>query len=140
MSLTEKQQVQIDILNKTVKAKLAPSPIHGVGVFAIRDIKAGERVAADQLPKIYDLSWGNLSKLLPEVEEIIKERWPSVINGSKFISPDARLVSFMNHSEDPNYDPASDTAMRDIKKGEEITESYWMMPNAEKVFKWLKKD
>ncbi|MEK6880164.1 MAG: SET domain-containing protein, partial [Nanoarchaeota archaeon] len=68
------------------------------------------------------------------VREMILERWPCVINGSKFIFPDARLVSFMNHSFSVNYDPLTDTALKDIKAGEEILEDYTKMPNWEEIW------
>lgn len=133
------QDNQIDILNQTVKAKLAPSKIHGIGVFAIRDINKNERMYCDQLPKLFKLPYGSMSKLFPEIREIILDRWPSIINGSKFISPDARLVSFMNHADKPNYSQVTDTAKRDIKCGEELTQNYKLMPRYEEVFPFLKK-
>ena len=33
-----------EYLTQCVMTRLQPSPVHGIGVFAIRDIKAGERV------------------------------------------------------------------------------------------------
>ena len=116
-------------LNRTVKAKLAPSKIHGIGVFAIRDIKKGERIYAKGRE---DIKWLNLtekelSELRPEIKELILQRWPGAILGHSFLSPnnDARLISFMNDGkDDSNYDPHTDTALRDIRLGEEITEDY----------------
>lgn len=137
--MSKEQDIQIDLLNTTVKAKIAPSKIDGVGVFAIRDITKGERIYADQLPKVFNVPYGSLGKLFPEVKEIILARWPNIINGSKFISPDARLLSFMNHSIHPNYNTKDDTALKNIAKGEEITEDYFVMENVEKVFPWIVK-
>lgn len=93
------------------------------------------------MPKIYTIPYGSFGKLFPEVKKIILERWPSVVNGSSFIYPDARLVSFMNHGL-ANYDPMTDTALHDIIKGDEILEDYKLMANWEKVWpphknKWL---
>ena len=107
-------QDEINELNSIIKARIGVSKIHGVGVIATRDISKGEMVYADRMPKVYQVPYGSMSKLFPEVREIILERWPSIINGGKFIAPDARLLSFMNHSEDPNYDPITDTALRKI--------------------------
>ena len=132
------QDIQIDVLNSHVKATLAPSKIHGIGVFAIMGIKKNQRIYCDELSKLYKLPYGSLNKLFPEIKKLILERWPSIINGSKFVSPDARLVSFMNHSDDPNYSQVTDTAKRDILCGEEITENYKLMQNWEKVYPWLK--
>ena len=111
-------------INATVLATIKPSPIHGVGVFAVQDIKKGA--------KMY-IKWSRmgflqttLSKLKPEVRKIIEQRWPPVIDGYPFIHPheDANHISFMNHSNDPNYDDKNDVALKDIPKGTEILESY----------------
>ena len=139
------QDQQFDELCRTVKCKLASSEIHGVGVVAIRDIKKGEPmyVRPDGPLRWYTLPYGSLSKfdrVYPEIKQLILDRWPSVINGSSFLSPnnELRLVSFVNHSYEPNYDPAGDVALRDIVKGEEIFEDYRIMPNWSKVFPWIK--
>lgn len=134
-------------LKRTVKCKLAPSKIHGVGVVAIRDIKKGERVyvALTEKPTWYNISHSNLKKHFvyengyPEIYDLIMDRWPQVVNGAPFISPnyDARLMSFTNHSDTPNYDPDTDTALEDIKAGDEITQDYREMENYEKAFPWL---
>lgn len=135
------QEEQITELNCTVKARLAPSKIHGVGVFAIMDIAKGQKAYC--IPRIerkwFNIPYGSLTKLLPEIRGLVLERWPSIINGSMFQSPndDAWLILFMNHSEEPNYDPKTDTTLKDIKKGEEITEDYRQMINHEKVYHFL---
>ena len=131
------QDEQIDKLNATVKLTLAPSPIHGIGVFALRDITQGEKIHCDAYPQVFKVPYGSIKKLFPEVREVILSRWPNIINGSVFMSPDVRFLSFMNHSIHPNYDPKTDTASKDIKKGEEVVEDYWSMENIEKVFPWL---
>lgn len=134
---------QIDHLNTSVKCKLAPSSIHGIGVFAIRAIQKGEKLYC--LPQMqgelrwYNVPFGSFGKLFPEVRELILQRWPSVVNGSLFLSPNDMMwmVTFMNHSEGPNYDVDTDTALRDIKNGEEVTENYRLMKNWERVYPWL---
>lgn len=136
-------QEQLLELNNTVRCRIAPSTIHGVGVFALRSISKGERLycTPNMIPKFYNIPFGSLSKLLPEVRELVLSRWASVINGSIFCSPndDAHLLMFVNHSYSPNYNVVSDTALRDIQAGEEILEDYSLMENAEKVYKFLKK-
>lgn len=109
-------------LNNTVWCTLGPSKIHGVGVFAIRDIPTGQKTYCVE-GKSRLLPPSNLEGVLPEIKEIILQRWPYA-DVQPFLSPndDVRLVSFMNHSYDPNW--RHDTALRDIKKGEEITEDY----------------
>ena len=133
---------QIFELNSEVRCKVAPSPIHGIGVFALRDIKKGERCYCTPRfePKFYNIPFGSLSKLFPEIKALILDRWASIVNGSVFRSPndDAGLLFFINHCHVPNYDVVSDTALFDIKSGEEVLEDYRAMDNAEKVYSWLK--
>lgn len=111
-------------INATVLATIAPSPIHGVGVFAVQNIKKGQKMYIRWVPM--GMIQTTLSKLKPEVRKIIEQRWPPVVDGYPFVHPheDANHLSFMNHSDDPNYDDKADIALRDIKAGEEITEDY----------------
>jgi len=137
---------QILELNSTVKCKLAPSKIEGIGVVAIYDIKAGDKcyISPRMIPQFYNIPFGSLNKLFPEIKELVLARWASVVNGSIFCSPndDQHLLMFVNHSREPNYDVVSDTALKDIRAGEEILENYTAMANWEKVRppeknKWL---
>ena len=136
------QEEQIVFLNSTVKCKLGASSIHGIGVFALFDIPKGQKLYCFPDPKIewFNIPYGSLNKLLPEIKELVLERWPSIVNGSHFLSPNemAWLVTFMNHSENPNYSLDTDSATRDIKRGEEVTEDYRKMINCEKIYPWLK--
>ena len=92
-------------------------------------------------PTRYTVSFTELKQKLKDTEilQLIIERWPRIVNGGAFISPnyDARLTSFMNHSDTPNYDPATDFALADISKGEEVFEDYRQIPNYERAFPWL---
>lgn len=134
------KQEQIYELNNEVRCKLGVSKVDGIGVIAIRDIRKGEKCFVSpfdhlETPRFYNISFGNLSKLLPKVKELVLQRWASVVNGSVFRSPndDAGLLFFVNHSTRPNYDVVSDTALRDIKDGEELFEDYRAMENWAKV-------
>lgn len=130
-------KLQEQELNTYVKVKLAPSDIHGVGVFALRDIPKGQKLYADMMTKIYTLPHKQFRNLFPEVRQYLLERWPQVVNGSRFAYPDTRVVAFMNHSDTPNYDAKNDIVLEDIKEGEEITEDYRQIEGWEKVFTWL---
>ena len=131
------QLIQVTELNNRVKVRIAPSKIHGVGVFAIRDIAEGQKLYADHLPVLYSLSYSSFGKLFPEVKELLIGRWPQIVNGSKFLYPDCRLQAYMNHSFEPNYDAALDLAMSDVKEGEEITEDYKKIQGWETAHPWL---
>jgi len=121
---------EYEYLNATVWATLKRSDIHGIGVFAIRDIPAGQRITDNTVNDPTDFhtfifAEKEFQLLLPEIQELILDR--TIFEEGrrmKFISPndDAVLRSFMNHSDTPNTD--GEYGLRDIKKGEELTESF----------------
>ena len=116
--------VDPEYLNGTVWATIAPSPVHGVGIFAIRDIKKGQVLSLCGSSGQWIRT--DLSKVVPEVRKLIIQRWPIEKDGFPFLSPndDAVMTSFINHSDEANYDYKTDTALVDIKKGEEIFSDY----------------
>lgn len=134
---TKNQEATIEILNRVILVRIAPSEVHGVGVFAIRDIPKGTRMRMDDVPQVYYLSYGNFSKLFPEVKELIVSRWPRVVNNEPFAYPDARYQAYTNHSDKANYDAQHDVALVDIKKGDEIFEDYRLIKGFETAYPWL---
>lgn len=132
-----KQQEVIAILNSLVKIKLAPSKIHGIGVFAMRKIPKGTKLYAAVYPQAYKVPYGSFRKLFPDVRQILLERWPNIVNDSIFMWPDTFLQGYMNHADEPNYDGINDITLQDIAEGEEILEDYRKIVGYEKVFPWL---
>lgn len=139
---------QIKELNEIVRVRLAPSSIHGIGVFALRNIPKGERcfciptkAGLDQAGalKFYTLSYEQLDKLYKEVKELILDQWATVVNDSHFLNPNYTTwpILYMNHSYFPNFNQYTDKATRDIAAGEEIVEDYRLMDNWQKVFPWI---
>lgn len=124
-------------LNTYVLTKIAPSKIHGVGVFALQDIAMGDTLYADMMTKVFTLPYKDFDNVKPQVKQMILERWPQIVNGSAFMYPDTRVQAFMNHSDDANYDAINDVMLIDVKAGEEITEDYRKIPNYQKVHTWL---
>ena len=133
----DREEVEIRELNELVKVRIAPSKIHGVGIFAMRDLKKGEKLHADIVPLLFKLRYTSFDKLRPEVSALLLEQYPNIINGSHFAYPTTRLQAYMNHSEEPNYSALTDTLTEDVKAGDEIMENYRLILNVEKVFKWL---
>jgi len=94
------------------------SKIEGNGVFANRDFKKGEVV----------IKW-NTDFVLPDekIKQLPHDELKYVVPyKGKFILQQAP-ARYVNHSCDPNthvVDECSDVAIRDIKKGEEITSDY----------------
>ena len=132
------QDQQAKLLNNVVKTRIAPSSIHGVGIFAITNILKGTKLYLDNRPDMYSLKYENFNLLAPKVKELILSRWPSIVEGSRFIYPDACNMAYMNHSDDSNYDNVSNETKRDIMDGEEITEDYRNIAGYTQVFAWIK--
>lgn len=116
-------------LNQTVWARLAPSEVNGIGVFAIRDIPKGQFYTNYFTENYRDtakvFNEEDLNNALPEIRNLVlnlmlfEQNMPIA-----FYSPNmyAYLRSFLNHSNTPNTDGFKTT--QHIKKGEELTENY----------------
>lgn len=118
----------------TPKAKRKKSSIHGFGLFATEDIKKGEIVAI-------------IGGIVVPVSER-KEYWKKVGHFGTQISDNFYVVpsnkeevekgGAFNHSCEPNVGWAGDIqviAMKDIKKGGEITMYYGMYDSLSEAFK-----
>jgi len=134
----EKITQAIKMINEVAKVRLAPSKVHGIGVFAMRDIKKGEKVYADAIHQMHDVPYKQFTRIRPEIVELILERFPRVVEGSQFMCPDTLMQIYMNHSDKPNYDNKTDKALRKIKEDEEIFEDYKAIKGWEKSYRWLK--
>lgn len=107
-----------------IKCNIGISKIHGVGVFAINDIKKGEELFNPIITRI-EMSLQEFNSLDENTKKVILDR--NVIYAYEnivFINPDAEInyPSFMNHSDNPNSNGY--IALKNIKAGEEITENY----------------
>lgn len=108
-----------------VKTEIRKSPIHGVGVFALEDIKEGQLVYKwnPKVDRVY--SWEDVQKLTGKQRELMNR---FAMKEGKDVHLDGDNSHFMNHSDNPNMAPFPDNdtwfATRDIKKGEEIVCSY----------------
>jgi hypothetical protein len=117
----------IQELNATLWVRLAPSKIHGVGVFAIRHIPAhtclytyGWHRGHDYL---YSIPLERTKELHPEILGLISDRHGGMHKSFSHPMSDAVHVCFMNHSDNPNTGMGN-YSLRDISAGEEVTESY----------------
>lgn len=106
-----------------VNTYIKPSKIHGLGLFAAKDIKPGQRII--QASKIdlnnYQNEW---------IEYIGKNKKPSLNMVKGFC--------LINHCEDPNCKRNKGfypIAKKLIKQNEEITEDYNSLPDIENPFK-----
>lgn len=113
-----------------VYTRLKPSKIHGVGVFAIRDIPANVPVFNPEEPvdEYFQVSKKEVEKLDPEIRDLYDAF--CVDEGECYNGPEnfdwVTVAWYVNHSDDPNtkYEDDNFVSIREIKKGEEITADY----------------
>lgn len=117
-----------------VKTKVAPSPVHGLGLFADQFIPKGTRIW--EYSEVVDSRF-DASRLVglteQEQDELLKHSYLNPSSGLYVVcGDDAR---YMNHADDPNtedvgYDDGLvngegiTVAARDIQPGEEIFSDY----------------
>jgi SET domain-containing protein len=112
-----------------VFVRLASSKLHGVGVFAIRPIKKGTYVFGDDDVPLVWVKKASVKNLPKEIKRLYEDF--CILKGDKYGCPDNfnNLTSawYLNDSSNPNV--AADNeykfyAIRNIKKGEELTANY----------------
>jgi hypothetical protein len=122
-------------LKHNIKTKVGVSPIHGVGVFAIRDIKKGENVFPiwEWESGIYIIPNNRLEEIPNEVLELLDMYFINdecgykiirLFKGLNFIS---NAYSFCNSAYNTDFTQNisyDGIALRDIGKGDEILEWY----------------
>ena len=111
---------------------IKPSPLHGIGVFAIRDIPKGTK-------NIFSKGVGDWIKVSKEEIEALPQHAKDLIENhclfdeDHYFIPDygfklVDLVIYLNHSETPNVISLNDgeefEAIRDIANGEELLVDY----------------
>jgi SET domain-containing protein len=119
-----------------VRTRLGPSPIHGLGLFAVDPIPAG--TAVWRFTPGFDLD------LEPATVDAQPQPFRDALLHYGWVDPgvDRYLlccddVRFMNHSDTPNVRPrfegdprGADVAIRDIAAGEELTIDYRIVEGA----------
>lgn len=111
---------------------LKPSPVHGIGVFAIRDIPKGCRTIFSQgVGEWIKLSFKEV-ELLPEHSRNLIETY-CLYDEENYFVPDygfklMDVVLYLNHSSEPNIASINDgehfEALREIRVGEELLVNY----------------
>ena len=112
-----------------VYTRLKPSPIHGVGVFAIRPIKKGTYIFPGDNQRIVWIDKRQLRKVPASLTKLYTDF--AIIRGKKYGAPINfdRLTPawYLNHSKTPNVaidDNFNFYALRSIKSGEELLVDY----------------
>jgi len=112
-----------------VVARLAPSPIHGIGVFAICAIRKGTKLFFGDLDEMVWVEKDELHRLPKRTRKLYDDF--TVLKDNRYGCPLSfnRLTPawYLNHSKTPNVrcDENFDfVAIRNIKAGEELTADY----------------
>jgi SET domain-containing protein len=112
-----------------VYARLKPSKIHGVGVFAIQKIEKGTYIFPDDNDRLRWVDESEIENIPKPLNRLYKDF--AIVKGKKYGAPQnfSRLTTawYLNHSKTPNV--AADKhfrfyALRDIRSGEELTADY----------------
>jgi len=126
-----KEALLKELANSTY-VMIKPSPLHGIGVFAIRDIPKGTS-------NIFSKGVGDWIKVSKEEVEALPQHSKDLIENhclfdeDHYFIPDygfklVDLVIYLNHSETPNVISLNDgeefEAIRDIAIGEELLVDY----------------
>ena len=124
----------IDELSQSTYVMLKPSPLEGVGVFAIRDIPKGCREIFSKPDP--DDTWTTISRKevesLPAHARFMVENYCLYDKDSFFVPGHGfkkmDLALYINHSDTPNIRSIDDgdyfEAIRDIQAGEELLVDY----------------
>lgn len=124
-----------EILNELrheIYVMLKPSPVHGIGVFAIRDIPKGCR----NIFSTYEAKWIKLP--IAEVDELPTHSKDLVetyclYDEENYYVPEygfkiMDMVNYLNHSSTPNVQSVDSgeffVALKDIAAGEELLVNY----------------
>jgi len=109
-----------------VKCEARPSAIHGLGLFAAEDIRAGTAVASWTEGVDYRLTVDEFKALPSELKKFLWIYVWTWIDGNIYGTADEGR--FTNRSSDPNmrWDDETRTshALYDIAAGDELTEDY----------------
>lgn len=129
-------------LSQNTWVQLAPSPVHGIGVFAIRDIPPGCRTLF-AAPGQFQEEWVEVSKEemqgLPTHAQALIENY-CLFDEEHYYVPQhgfkkIDLLVFLNHSVTPNVQSIDDgeyfETLRWVKKGEELLIDYGMIVDSD---------
>jgi hypothetical protein len=112
-----------------VYCRLAPSPLHGVGVFAICDIPQNMHLFGEDVTGLDEVSITEVANLPAYQSQLYKDF--AILENDTWVCPksfnDMTIAWYINHSKTPNVVMDGDYifwSAKDIKAGEELTVDY----------------
>ena len=141
-----RESLCIKKLDKQVWCRIKPSSVHGVGIFAIKDIPKGTDPFVDSYmgDQISLIDKKKLSGLSTEIKTMLEDYWPT--NGNKEaivpLYPNTLVwTNYLNYTDDEKKnnihlnDQGKWETLRDIKEGEELLENPLHHFNSDGTFK-----
>jgi hypothetical protein len=132
-------------LERNIYCELKPSEIEGIGVFAIRDISKGTNPFKEKDTKYIPIKETKLEKLDVNVREHVRRLFVHSKGYYWFPKQGIQtlcITHYLNHSTNPNLITTKDAdyflAMRNIKKGEELTVNYNLFDDLKEKFRNIK--
>jgi SET domain-containing protein len=136
--MTKKDKL-LQQLHQHTFAMLKPSPLHGIGVFAITAIKKGERkIFSDHESEWIEVSKEEVDTLPKHAKDLVENH--CLFNETHYYIPEYGfkifdLAVYLNHSDQPNLISVNDgeffEAIRDIESGEELLIDYGTIVESE---------
>jgi SET domain-containing protein len=133
-----KQQLLHELKNDTW-VMMKPSPIHGNGVFALRDIPQGQRgLFSKNIGEWIKIERAEIDALPAYSKELVETY--CLFDEDHYYVPDygfkvMDIVNFLNHDESPNIVSINDgedfETLREIKAGEELFIDYGKIVDSE---------
>jgi SET domain-containing protein len=136
--MTKKDKLLQQLQHHTF-AMLKPSPLHGIGVFAITAIQKGERkIFSDHESEWIEVSKEEVDALPQHAKSLVENH--CLFNETHYYIPEygfkiLDLAVYLNHSDQPNLISINDgeffEAIRDIEAGEELLIDYGTIVDSE---------
>jgi SET domain-containing protein len=133
---------KLELLNElhhSTYAMIQPSPIHGIGVFAIRDIPKGTKnIFSKESGEWIKVHRAEVDALPTHSKNLVETH--CLFDEDFYFLPDygfkkLDIVIFLNHADDPNIISVNDgvyfEAIRDISCGEELLIDYGTIVDSE---------
>ena len=127
-----KKEALLKQLQSQTYVMIKPSPLHGIGVFAIRDIPKGTKdIFSEGYGDWIKVSKDEVDALPTHSRELIENH--CLFDEDSYFTPEygfklVDLLIYLNHSETPNVISLNEgeqfEALVDIKEGEELLVDY----------------
>jgi SET domain-containing protein len=120
------EKIRLERIMFYIKTKIDRSKIHGLGLFAMQNVEKGDKIYKHN-DNLDLLLTKDKFEILPEKEKKLILHYGYIDKKTGKYRLDHDDIRFVNHSKKPNIGLNINgiiVALRDIKKGEELTQNY----------------